>query len=234
MSVAIHYDPVIRWQADRLPAFCNCLNNLGITYKVTTSRQKISDYSILFGTTLWRQVESEPGFLLVDRASIGDPHYVQLVWNGHGRRGDHKVPDGIDDSRWNQLGVDIRRPVNGYLDTVICGQTETYSPDWSNMNDWYSSIEGATHFRPHPSRNRENPTGLPFKRDWALDKYHVLNSSVGVDAIIRGLHVKIHDAGSLAYGIDDLTAWSHWLAWTQWNWSEIASGLPISHLFEDI
>ena len=233
-SVAIHYNPNIDWQGARARDFSSGLKALGIPHDTTESRNKVSDVSILFGTTYWRGVEEEPGYLLVDRASVGDPEYVQLVWDGHGKRGDHKAPDNVGDDRWRALNLPYPPdPVNGYLDTVICGQTETYSPNWASLEDWYDSIPDATHFRPHPKGN--NPTGLPAKRGaLGLDKYHVLNSSIAVEAILSGLHVQIHDAGSLAYGIGERASWAHWLAYTQWSWQEIAEGEPIRHLFEDI
>lgn len=190
----------------------------------------MADVSILFGTTFWRAIEGDGGdWLLVDRASVGDPDYVQLVWNGHGRRGDHRVPPWADESRWLALGVELWPQVYDYEKVVLCGQTEPYSPNWDRIEDWYATVTEATHFRPHPAGG--NPTGLPEWRQWHSAKFHVLNSSVGVEAVIRGRHVEIHDEGSMAWGVEDREDWAHWLAWTQWHWDEIREGRPIEHLF---
>ena len=235
MTVAIHCEPKVEWQKKRIQDFSHGLTALGIEHGATSCRHRISDIAILFGTTFWRDIERDGGkWMLVDRASVGDPEYVQLVWNGHGQRGDHMTPDSIDDARWNALGVKLEPQRigfegSGFDDTVICGQTETYSPHWDRIEDWYASIEGATHFRPHPAG--DNPTGLPVKTDWHA-KFHVLNSSIGIEAVIRGRPVKIHDQGCMAYGILDRQEWANWLAWTQWSWDEIRAGKPIRHLFE--
>jgi len=232
MGIAIHFEPGVEWQAKRVQAFSDGLTALGLSHITTSSRTRVADIAILFGTTFWRHIENDGGkWMLVDRASIGDPEYVQLVWNGHGKRGNHMVPNSVDDGRWNALDIDLAPERFGFEDIVICGQTEPYSPHWANMEDWYASIQYATHFRPHPVGG--NPTTLPIKKDWDAN-FHVLNSSVGIEAVIRGRPVKIYDEGCMAHGIADRQQWAHWLAWTQWQWDEIRDGKPIKHLFEGI
>ena len=230
MSLAIHYEPKVAWQAARIKDFSSGLSALGIEHEVTSSRSRVADASILFGTTFWRDIEGDGGdWLLVDRASVGDPDFVQLVWNGHGKRGDHCVPPWADEGRWEALGIELWPMLMGYEDIVICGQTEPYSPHWDRIEDWYASITDATHFRRHPAGT--NPTRLPEKKGWTDAKFHVLNSSVGVEAVIRGRVVEVHDEGCMAYGIEDRDEWAHWLAWTQWSWDEIRAGRPIEHYF---
>jgi hypothetical protein len=227
----IHAEPGIPWHAARALDMSAGLTALGIEHGITCSRVRISDGpAVLFGTSLWRGIEQAEGdWLLVDRASVGDPDYVSLVWNGHGRRGDHCVPADPDPGRWEALGIELWPQAMDYEHVVICGQTEPYTPSYARIEDWYASIKGATHFRPHPAGS--NPTGLPEWRDWYGAMFHVLNSSVGVEALIRGRHVEIHDPGCMAYGVDDREAWAQWLAWTQWSWSEIREGESIEHLF---
>jgi len=229
--IAIHYEPNVPWQSDRVKQFSSGLTALGLNHDITSSRSRTAEHAILFGTTFWRAIEDELPWLLVDRASIGDPDFVSLVWGGHGRRGNHCVPDKVSGDRWERLGVDLCPQMVPFRDTVICGQTEPYSPDWSSMSEWYDCIVGATHFRPHPTGS--NPTALPTKRGWDAN-FHVLNSSVAVEAAIRGLPLMVHDEGCMAHGIRDRTEWAHWLAWTQWHWSEIEAGQPIKHLFESV
>lgn len=229
--IAIHYEPNVPWQRERVQQFSRGLTALGLNHEITSSRARVSEHAILFGTTFWRGIEDNEPWLLVDRASIGDPDFVSLVWNGHGRRGNHCVPDGVDSTRWDALGVELQPQVVPFMDTVICGQTEPYSPHFKSMSEWYDTIVGATHFRPHPAG--DNPTQLPIKRGWDAN-FHVLNSSIAVEAAIRGLPLMVHDEGCMAHGIRDRQAWANWLAWTQWSWDEIESGDPIKHLFEDI
>lgn len=229
--IAIHYEPNVPWQRERVQQFSRGLTALGLNHEITSSRARVSEHAILFGTTFWRGIEDNEPWLLVDRASIGDPDYVSLVWNGHGRRGNHCVPDGVDGARWDALGVELQPQVVPFRDTVICGQTEPYSPHFKSMSEWYDTIVGATHFRPHPAG--DNPTQLPIKRGWDAN-FHVLNSSIAVEAAIRGLPLMVHDEGCMAHGIRDRQEWANWLAWTQWSWDEIESGDPIKHLFEDI
>jgi hypothetical protein len=234
MKVTIHHNPGAEWQDKRLPYFMDGMKNLGFEVQATRSRRRISDDpAILFGTTSFKEVEAVRGdWMLVDRASIGDPEYVSLVWNGHGTRGDHKVPENYDDSRWKKLGVELKPMKTGKC-KVICGQAETFSPDWPDIREWYNSIKDATHFRPHP-------TGcigvdLPNKRDLNdIEVFHVLSSSVAVEAILEGVNVKAHDRTSMAYGMKDREEWAKWVAWTQWHWDEIRDGKAIRHLFEGI
>lgn len=228
--IAIHHEPSIAWQRERVKQFSAGLNALGLDHEVTSSRTRIADRAILFGTTFFRAIEDDQPWLLVDRASIGDPDYVSLVWNGHGRRGDHRVPNVVDGARWNALGVELQPQAAPFSDVVICGQTETYSPHWVRIEDWYGSIVGATHFRPHPAGT--NPTNLPIKHGWDAN-FHVLNSSIAVEAAIRGLPLVVHDEGCMAHGVRNREEWAHWLAWTQWNWNEIEAGKPIAHIFEE-
>ena len=231
MSIAIHFEPNVEWQGKRAPQFVAGLKALGYDPFLTRSRTRVSDVAVLFGTTFFREVEDTQPWLLVDRASIGDPDYVSLVWNGHGRRGDHKVPSEPTEDRWNELGVELSPRVVPFSKTVICGQTEPYSPHFGSMSQWYDSIVGATHFRPHPAG--ENPTNLPVYKGWDAN-FHVLNSSVAIEAVIRGLPLKVHDEGCMAYGVKNRQKWANWLAWTQWRWDEIEDGEPIWHLFEEV
>lgn len=123
---------------------------------------------------------------------------------------------------------------------VLCGQTETYSPTWRSLNDWYASVP-ATHFRRHPAGH--NPTSLPLA--WTFDDCKVavtLNSSVGVLAVMQGIPTITMDEGAMAWDVTghslndirtpDRLPWCHWLAWTQWSHDEIREGKPIAHLFE--
>lgn len=228
MGVLIHAGQ-IPWHMPFAQKMQAGLKRIGIDAGITSNRERVSDVAILLGTTLWRQVEATGRYLLVDRCSFGDTNqWVSLVWDGHGRRGNHRVPEDLG-SRWESLGFELRGWQDGSR-VVLCGQTEPYSPHWERIEDWYATVD-ATHFRPHPAGS--NPTGLPVTRSWDDCGLAVtLNSSVGVDALFNGVRCRADDEGSMAWGVDDREAWVRWLAWTQWHHDEVAAGIP--HLFEDL
>jgi len=238
MTVAIHCNSGIAWQAKRAEYFSAGLKVLGIDHIITDSRIRVADNAILFGTTFWRGIEGCDGnWLLVDRASWGDPEFVSLVWNGHGRRGNHMVPDDRGGRDTPEL-----QPWRTGSRVVLCGQTETYSPNYAQLPDWYS-VARATHFRSHPTG--ENPTGLPRAKDWSDCRLAVtLNSSVAVDAVIAGVPTVTMDEAAMAWDVTshtpdevitpDRRPWLEWLSWTQWHWDEIRDGLPIAHLFKEL
>ena len=240
--VVIHCEPRIAWHSRFAYTLRTGLKVLGIKADTSTSRQRESDFAVLLGTTLWRRIEDDGNWLLVDRASFGDPHYVQLVWNGHGRRGDHCVPTDLGD-RWKTISPDYRPWRRGGEHVVLCGQTEPYSPHYRSLDDWYFTVKNATHFRGHPAGT--NPTGLPTWRYWfGVSRAITLNSSVAVDAVLEGVPTVTMDEGAMAWDVtshDPDTSitpprepWLQWLAWTQWHYDEIAAGEPIRHLFERV
>lgn len=233
--IAIHASPNIGWHLAGAVRLQQGLLRLGLVAEICNAREQVADVSILLGTTLWKNCEVGD-FLLVDRASFKDPEFVSLVWNGHGRRGDHKVPRDRGD-RWDRIGCEIE-PWRYGDRIVLCGQTETWSPHWATCEEWYASTH-ATHFRPHPAS--DNPTDLPTVRNWnGAGRAITLNSSVGVEAAFMGIPVVTMDEGSMAWDVGSHTErperrpWLDWLAWTQWHWNEIQDGLPIAHLFEDL
>lgn len=266
----IHCEPRIPWQPKRAAFFAEGLRRRGIKVVLTDNRSRLGvGFPILLGTTCWRGIERDGGeFLLVDRCSFGDTErFVSLVWNGHGRRGNHgarfstacercgarldggtycgagcpSVFDDVDASRWEQHGVKLKATVPGpSLRTVLCGQTETYSPQYASLEAWYRSVPWATHFRSHPAGT--NPTRLPNAGVFQpTDIAVTLNSSIGVQCVLDGLPTVVMDEGSMAYdaGVRDSVEadfmpprepWAHWLAWTQWTDDEINEGLPWDYL----
>ena len=237
-AVAIHYEPAVEWQRKRVDQFQVGLDALGVESMRTTSRYRVGELAVLFGTTFWRNIEDDGEFLLVDRASWGDPDYVQLVWNGHGRRGDHKVPS---DTRGREIDVDVQPWNIRGNQVILCGQTDTYSPYYKNLEDWYAEVP-ATHFRRHPAGS--NPTGLGQARDFKRAKRVItLNSSIAVRTVLMGIPTVTMDEGAMAWDVTshdptedvfpDRGPWLEWLAWTQWSWDEIGRGEPIAHHFED-
>lgn len=222
--------PNIDWQAKRAVYFSDGLKALGLPSIITDQRHRVGyGPAILFGTTYWREIEKVEGpWLLVDRASYGDPDFVQLGWNGHGRRGDHRVGD-VDETRAIAHGLNLwPEPEPRGENVVLCGQRESYSPDWSRIADWYDT-QKCTHFRPHPYSS--NPTELPQYMGFDVAEAVTLNSSVAFDFLRAGVPVRVMDEGGMAFCMDE--SFFSWIAHTQWTWEEIRSGFPIGHLFID-
>lgn len=231
MTLAIiHCEKQIPWQPKRAAFFAAGLQKQGIPYRITDSRERQQEgFPILLGTTLWRDIERTGDYLLVDRCSFGDTEkFVQLVWNGHGRRGDHRVPKNYDASRWIKHRIELKT-WKASSKRVLCGQAESYCN--LSLEDWYKSVK-ATHFRSHP--RSENRTGLPDWRSFDDCELVTLNSSVGVQGFVEGVKTEVHDMGGMAFGheCNDESRLSlmHWLAWTQWSDDEIKEGLPWDYL----
>ena len=247
-TVAIHCEPRIDWQARRAPQLEAGLRAIGLEPIVTSNRHRQTYVAILLGTSCWRNIETDGDFLLVDRASYGDPDYVQLVWNGHGFRGDHRVPQPCGAARWIEHSAKFETFdwIGDGERVVLCGQTEPWSPHYERIEDWYAEIlrqYEVTHFRQHPAG--DNPTGLPPAPDWTdVGQVITLNSSIGVESAMKGIPTVAMDRGSMAYEVSSQNPgerimpprrnWLEWLAWTQWSWREIEAGFPIRHLFEGI
>lgn len=188
---------------------------------------------MLLGTTCWRDIEQTGDYLLVDRCSFGDTDkFVSLAWNGHGRRANHKVPDTIDASRWERIGVDLAPWRSGGSRVLLCGQIDTWSPHYARPEEWYATVK-ATHFRPHPAGYAEAPYPIERKFD-DCGLAVTLNSSVGVQCVLDGIPTITMDEGAMAWDVTghslddvrrpDREPWTHVLAWTQWSDDEIREG----------
>jgi hypothetical protein len=231
LLAVIHATPQIAWQREFAPKMLAGLLRMGVSAEVVHDTNRREGLPILLGTTRWRSLE-QGDYLLVDRCSFGDTNrWVTLVRNGHGRRGDHRVPNGAPAERWERYAVPVM-PWQSGKRVILCGQHESWSPHWPNVRDWYQTVP-ATHFRKHPAA--DNPTGLPETRSWKEAGLAVtLNSSVAVDAVLAGVPTVTMDEAAMAWDVTghspdervkpERRRWLHWLAWTQWTHDEIAEG----------
>ena len=246
VHASIHVNPRIAWQVRFAGVAAAGLRAIGAPFAVTQSRERIGNaLPILLGTTFWRGIEASGTFLLVDRCSFGSPsEWVTLVLDGHGRRGDHRTPTVRDGSRWEHHAVEVhpwRSPVG--TRTILCGQTEPYSPRYSNIESWYDLVgPSCTHFRRHPASSqplsaRCAASALPVADSWDDVRVAVtLNSSVAIDTVLAGIPTVTMDEAAMAWSVTshspsdvitpDRTEWLHWLAWTQWTYDEIREGTP--------
>lgn len=249
--VVLHAHPGLAWHVRFVSAAAAGLRAVGVPFAVT-SRQARGDVGlpILLGTTFWRRIEADGPYLLVDRCSFGDPGtFVSLVRDGHGRRGDHRIPEHVDATRWERHGVPVL-PWRARGDEVIlCGQTETYSPHYRRVADWYAAVAAAcSHFRRHPAGRPHAATDgvavrLPESGSWdGCGRAVTLNSSVGVETVLQGIPTVTMDEAAMAWDVTshradesatpDRTAWLHRLAWTQWSYDEIREGVPWPRLID--
>lgn len=244
-TVVIHASANIGWHDRWADAFAAGLRRAGIEYRNSRSGARSGEgVPLLLGTTMWRAIETDGGpYILVDRCSFGDKdRNVSLVWNGHGRRGDHKVPAEPDGARWGRSGLPMKPWRRGGKRVVLCGQTETYSPHYPTPETWYVKVRHVcTHFRAHP--DGYNPTNLPTVTDWRDTKLAVtLNSSVGVQAVLDGVPTVTMDEGAMAWDVTshdleaplvtpDRAPWCRWLAYTQWSDDEVRDGTPWEQLW---
>lgn len=234
IKAIIHCEPRIPWQPKRAHYFAQGFKKVGIPFEITDSRARLDEgFPVLLGTTCWREIEKTGDYLLVDRCSFGDTErFVSLVWNGHGRRGDHRVPHYAGPHRWERYGAPLQPWRRGHR-RVLCGQVETYSPHYSTPQAWYACVR-ADAFRPHPAG--ENPTALPTCRSFADSVAVTLNSSIGVQCVLDGIPTVTMDEGAMAWDVTshdpdhmrwiEREPWCHWLAWTQWTDDEISEGIP--------
>lgn len=249
-DVVIHVHPGIAWQVAFLDPLVAGLQAARRSFALTGSTVRTGPgLPVLLGTTFWGGVEDGGPFLLVDRCSFGDPgKWVSLVRDGHGRRGDHRTPPEPDASRWERAGIAVEPWQPGDDGAVVlCGQTRTWSPHWASLGDWYGAVAPAcTRFRPHPADRGAAPAGptgipLPLEDGWqGVARAVTLNSSVAVEAVLRGIPTVTMDEAAMAWDVTghlpgdacrpDRTAWLHWLAWTQWHYDEIRAGTPWERL----
>lgn len=243
--VVIHAHPDIPWHRRFAEAAAAGFRACGVSIQVTASRERgDAGLPLLLGTTFWRGIEATGPYLLVDRCSYGDPGtFVSLVRDGHGRRGDHRVPAHSDASRWEEHGVRVHpwRPRGDRV--VLCGQTETYSPRYRRLAEWYAvAAPACTHFRRHPAGPPDAPAdtaaaALPAADSWDdCGRVVTLNSSVAIDAVLSGIPTVTMDEAAMAWEVTshapaesmmpDRDGWLHWLAWTQWTYEEIREGVP--------
>ncbi len=236
MNITIHYCNGIPWQGKRINSMITGLNAIGIGTTLTESTYRVSsDPCVLFGTTRFKDVERVEGdWLLVDRACFGDPEYVRLGWNGHELKANYRLPKILTD-RWSVHGIEIEKWRTIGSRRILCGQDPATAG--TDLHAWYRRVAdevGITHFKPHPAI-KENPLGLPVVDNFDdVLRAYTWNSTVFAELLAAGIDVSAGDPKSMLH-IGDPYARAilfNRLAWTQWNWKEIADGKPIAHLFD--
>lgn len=187
--------------------------------------------------------------LVMERGYIGDRmRWTSLGWNGLNGRAMFYPFD--DRSRFWRYHADQMRPINLRGDYVLLiGQVEGDAAlDGVDIRAWYDETarRAAERFR-LPVRFRPHPlaadTVVPGVQSIGGDLAHALdgaalvvtwNSTVGVEALLRGKPTVAMDRGSMAstVAVQDLRielpinreAWAERLAWYQWTLDELRNG----------
>jgi hypothetical protein len=191
--------------------------------------------------------------LVLERGYLGNRQaWTSLAWNGLNNRG--TVPPVPDDGgeRFDRFHAGLLQPWDPQGDYVLLiGQVADAMSvlDDDALHAWYLSQvqrpwDVPVRFRPHPHAHVISPVrdvpGAPviegdFKEVVRRARDVVtFNSSAAVDALLAGKRTEAFDAGSIAWpciaGGMDRTTWAHRLAWRQWSFDELSSGLAFQHV----
>ena len=213
-----------------------------------------------YGDFLDAQRKAGGDLVILERGWINREHYYGVGFGSINGRASY--PHGFDAprDRWDALGVPMRPWRVGGEDVVVIGQVPwdtscQHVPQAAWVRETCRELrpryESLT-FRPHPLAPNAIPVGgLQVDRicsrslDDALDRARLVvtfSSTVGVDALIRGVPVVACDRMSMVYDVCgnapndpvlrcDRTGWAHWIAYCQWNLKEMEQGLPWLHLY---
>jgi hypothetical protein len=205
--------------------------------------------------TVWKHYRSQNKPVIVLEVScLKRDHTWKIGINGI-NLGSYIVPPAVDNSRANQLALNLKPWRTQGEHIIICSQ-HGFSHQWRDqpsMDQWVKgTIDTVRQYtdrpiilRPHP-RFTVNTTRLDikvskvsFKQDlvnaWAVINW---NSNPGVESIIEGIPSFVGPE-SLASPVANLnldqinnpampdrTQWLNELAWTEWTTEEMANSIP--------
>jgi hypothetical protein len=201
------------------------------------------DLACAFETRGARVVVAENGYVANDRTNR--TRYA-VALDGHNGQGRWYPGDG---ERWRSLGIEVApwRDDGGHV--LVCPNRSFGRPGYIMPPVWPEDVvrrlQRATKrkikVRPHPGNE---PAKTPIEDDldgaWAVV---VWSSSVGVEALLRGVPVVCESPAWIARGaastsikdidkieLPDRMPTLHALAWAQWHIAEIGRGDPFQHL----
>jgi hypothetical protein len=213
--------------------------------------------------TVWKHYRSQNKPVIVLEVScLRRDHTWKIGINGI-NLGSYFVPAGVDNSRKNQLLLDVK-PWRTQGDHIIICSQHGFSHQWRDqpsMDQWVNNtITNVRQYtdrpiivRPHPRFpvNIKNSdvriSKISFKQDlvnaWAVINW---NSNPGVESIIEGIPSFVGPE-SLAMPVantqltaindpimPDRTQWLNELAWTEWTTEEMANGIPQTLLMDHL
>lgn len=197
-----------------------------------------------------QQLARNGKIIVLERAYVGNRFEWTSVSFGGGlnRRGRYVVPDDGGD-RWRKYHADVMQPwrAEGGEYALLMGQMpgDMSLQTCPNILQWYQDAKRAIRrgghnvkFRPHPGLQpgAQPMHHVPLSADLSQAIYSVsYNSNSSVESVLSGVPTVVVDEGAMAWEVaghevgkmppkPDRTAWSHWLAWTQYLPDEMASG----------
>lgn len=175
---------------------------------------------------------AENGYLGMDR---GDRRIYAISRHAHNGRGEW-YPGGRErfDALKARLGIELA-PMNyersGY---VLVAPNRSFGMPGGIMPEGWAQKTAAglrdARIRSHPGNG--SPT-VPLEQDLAgASSVHIWSSSVGVEALVRGIPVHCHAPYWICKGWETLGrgAALQRMAWAQWGLEEIESGAAFRHL----
>lgn len=194
-------------------------------------------------------------YLVLEMGYFGDRKAnVSCGFNGINGRAEF-LNDRSPGDRWAKHGAEMKpwRTDGEYVLVMgqVLGDTSLAScqqyPLWIARACQEAKVYGLpVRFRPHPKfKGMKAPAQvLEGSLEDALAGAAgtiTWNSNSAVDAVLAGVPAIVCDRGGMAYPVaakcigddfirPDRTQWAHDLAYTQWTWEELASGLAWAHL----
>lgn len=192
-----------------------------------------------------RKYERRGGIVIVvENGYIGDTKAMAL-WH-HAGAGEWHVGE---EDRWSQLGIEVKpwRTTGEHI--LVLPQRSIGEPGVAMPRNWTDSVvkrlkritDRPIVVRKHPGKNVKRELDLDIRNAWCSC---VWASGAGIKSIVAGVPV-FHDfkkwvggpAASCNWNIEepflgDRGPMLHRLAWSQWSWPEIQSGVPFEYLLK--
>lgn len=154
-----------------------------------------------------------------------------------------------DEDRWSQLGIELKPWRADGEHILVLPQRSIGEPGVAMPRNWIESVtrrlkrytDRPVIVRKHPGKNVKRELELDLRNAWCSV---VWASGAGIKSIVAGIPV-FHDfkhwvgapAASCNWNIEepfmgDRCPMMHRLAWAQWGWPEIESGLAFEYLLK--
>lgn len=247
MKIAIHANTGAQWHKRYAAFFVKGFAQHGIAVRVTneTRRDPADDVAVVLGPNYFKGVERAGlPYLMVNRVLISTRarhvnDVVAISWDGFNGRGTFCVEE-ITPGRL-ELFINPANDVAGWRKDgeylLLCGQADVgRNGKFGTMPEFYRYVEGTTNenvvFRPHPNMGGNR---VPLRTHLNSARVScILNSTVAVDSLLKGVPVISLDEGNPAHAVashaiaetvfPDRLPFFEYLAECQYFYSEIESG----------
>lgn len=180
--------------------------------------------------------------IVVENGYIGDTKAMAL-WH-HAGAGEWHVGE---EDRWSQLGINVKPWRKDGEHILVLPQRSIGEPGVAMPRNWIESVtrrlkritDRPIVVRKHPGKNVKRELELDLHNAWCSC---VWASGAGIKSIVAGIPV-YYDFANWVGGPAASKDWNieepflgdrgpmlHRLAWAQWRWEEIQSGVPFEYL----